>query len=213
MRAKTILEVGCGTGEITEELAGRTKALITAVDIDPSMVERTRERVPSAEVITADAASLDFRDGSFDAAVCHFTLMWCSEPGSVISEMARVVGSSGCVVALSEPDYGGALEYPHLSGYAQLVAEGLRRRSADPEIGRKLGCFFSQVQLETDIGLASAIWTEKEMLAGIDACMWLVRDVVAEGELAEMENAYAAALSAGGFAFFLPVFWAFGLKK
>ncbi len=212
-RARRILEVGCGTGEITSELARRAKASITAVDIDGAMAQYTRERVLSADVIAADAASLDFPDGSFDVAVCHFTLMWCSEPAAVLVEMARVVRKSGCVIALSEPDYGGALEYPDSMGYLRLVAEGLRRRGADPEIGRKLYNIFSQASLETETGLASTVWTGESSKADFEACRWLVRDVVDEEEFIRIRNAHCDALPVEGCICFLPVFWAFGLKK
>jgi SAM-dependent methyltransferase len=211
-RAARILEVGCGTGEITQELARRTKARITAVDVDDSMVEHVRERVPSAEMVSADAACLEFPDGSFDAAVCHFTLMWCAEPGAVVREMARVVRKSGHIVALSEPDYGGAIEYPNCAGHLRLIGEGLRNRGADPEIGRKLGHLFSQASLETQTGLASTVWTGEAAQSSLEAGYWLLKDVAGEQEQVRVRNAHSEAVSAGGFVLFLPVFWACGLK-
>jgi hypothetical protein len=51
------------------------------------------------------------------------------------------------------------------------------------------------------------------MQSSLDASCWLLRDVAGEKELVKIRSAYAAALSAGGFVYFLPVFWACGLKK
>jgi SAM-dependent methyltransferase len=194
LRARKILEVGCGTGEITSELLRRTKAEITAVDIDEEALKWTRERCPRAQLICADAASLDLPDESFDAALCHFTLMWCTDPAAVVAEMARV-------------------EYPESVVCGPLIAQGLRRRGADPHVGRKVRGFFRDASLETDVGLASAVWGAGALKASIEAHYYLIRDVVGEEDLRRIQVAHGEALERDVVVFFLPVLWACGVKK
>jgi ubiquinone/menaquinone biosynthesis C-methylase UbiE len=213
LRAAKILDVGCGTGEITAELLERTKAEVTAVDIDEEAVSQTSERCPQARVIKADAGNLELPDESFDTVVCHFTLMWCADPAKVVSEMARVVKRSGCVIALAEPDYGGLIEYPVSPGYGQIVARGLRLKGANPEIGRKLHEVFSRASLQTNVGLASSVWGPKELEADFDASQWLVSDTALKDEFGKLKTGYEEAFRKDAIVFFLPVFWALGLKN
>ena len=213
LRAENILEVGCGTGEITGELIERTRARITAVDIDGEAVDCTRARCPEARVIHSDAGELDLPDASFDAAVCHFTLMWCADPASVVARMARLVKDKGFVVALSEPDYGGLVEYPESIACGPLIAGGLRGRGADPLAGRKVRGFFRDALLETEVGLASAVWGAGALRSNLEAHYRLIRDRAGESELERIRAAHGEALERDVVVFFLPVFWACGQKN
>lgn len=57
-----VLEVGCGTGRVTMELA-RTGAEVTAVDVSPAMLRRARERVKRANLAgRVDLREADMRD-------------------------------------------------------------------------------------------------------------------------------------------------------
>jgi demethylmenaquinone methyltransferase/2-methoxy-6-polyprenyl-1,4-benzoquinol methylase len=56
------LDIACGTGWLTQHLAGQ----IVGLDASPSMVEVASARVPDAEFLTGDALDLPFEDGSFD---------------------------------------------------------------------------------------------------------------------------------------------------
>jgi SAM-dependent methyltransferase len=212
LKAREILEVGCGTGEITAELLRRTSVQITAVDVSEEAVAFTRRRCPDARVVRADAAQLDFDDGTFDAAVCHFTLMWCAEPQRVVAEMARVVRRSGCVLAMAEPDYGGIVEYPDSINCGRMIAEGLHREGADPLTGRKIPGMFRAAGLETEVGLASAVWDATALKGSLRAHRWLVKNAVSEDEFTRVQYAQDEALKRNEVVFFLPVFWACGLR-
>ena len=85
-------------------LACARGATVVAVDAEPSMVELTRDRVPSAdEVRLASLPHLPFASGSFDAAVANFVINHVGDPLAAITELRRVVRSAGRVAVTVWP--------------------------------------------------------------------------------------------------------------
>jgi ubiquinone/menaquinone biosynthesis C-methylase UbiE len=95
----TALDVGCGSGVLTEELANRLGAQSVAA-ADPSpLVTACAERVPGADVRTAAAEALPWPDGSFDLTVAQLVILFLDDPNAGVSEMRRVVRVGGTVAA------------------------------------------------------------------------------------------------------------------
>lgn len=94
-----VLIDGCGTG-LDLELLPRG-AHITAIDITPAMVEKTRARAAAlgmpVDARVMDAARLDFDDASFDCVILHLILAVVPDPRSTAREAARVLRPSGRV--------------------------------------------------------------------------------------------------------------------
>ncbi|RLC62263.1 MAG: hypothetical protein DRI48_09770, partial [Chloroflexi bacterium] len=167
-RARDVLEVGCGTGVVTEELArfSSNSACVVGLDLDASGLafacSRSCSRSPMTErviYVQGDAANLPFPDQSFDVVVCHYLLLWLSDPARGVREMARVVRPSGCVLACAEPDYGGRIDHPpEMVPLGRLQIEALRRKGADPEIGRRLGGLFVAAGLRVKVGVMAGQW-------------------------------------------------------
>jgi ubiquinone/menaquinone biosynthesis C-methylase UbiE len=92
-----ILIVGCGTG-LDLELLPRTAA-ITAIDLTPEMVSRTRERAKELDLTIdtreMDAAKLDFADSSFDVVLLHLILAVVPDPERTATEAGRVLRPDG----------------------------------------------------------------------------------------------------------------------
>lgn len=92
-----VLIVGCGTG-LDLELLPRN-AQVTAVDLTPAMVEKTRARAASLgmtiDARVMDAAELDFADGTFDCVLLHLILAVVPDPHATASEAARVLRAGG----------------------------------------------------------------------------------------------------------------------
>jgi demethylmenaquinone methyltransferase / 2-methoxy-6-polyprenyl-1,4-benzoquinol methylase len=96
------LDVACGTGRLTEELAraSGTHGRVVGVDFSPRMLEEARRRRPGLEWVEADALSLPFLEASFDAATIAFGLRNLAQPKGGLAEMARVVKPGGRLVVL-----------------------------------------------------------------------------------------------------------------
>jgi ubiquinone/menaquinone biosynthesis C-methylase UbiE len=105
-----VLIDGCGTGLDLEFLP--RAARISAIDITPSMVERTRTRGHSlgmsVDGAVMDAAALRFPDASFDCVLLHLVLAVVPDPVGMAREAARVLRPGGRVSVFDKflPDGG-----------------------------------------------------------------------------------------------------------
>ncbi|WFE99504.1 class I SAM-dependent methyltransferase [Micromonospora sp. WMMD964] len=99
-----VLDAGTGSGTVAG-LASARGAAVVAVDAEPSMVELTRSRVPSAEEVRLAALPrLPFASGSFDAAVANFVINHVGDPLAALDELRRVVRSGGRIAVTVWPD-------------------------------------------------------------------------------------------------------------
>lgn len=218
-RAARILDVGCGSGAVTEDLAELTTGDVVALDLDAAMAKRSRQTVPRAHVLRADGRHLPFADASFDVAACNLVLLWTPEPAALVAEMARVVRPGGTVLASMEPDYGGKVHFPE-NPLIDLVfqGEGVRRRGGDPHAGRKLRSHFVAAGLRTEVGLAAHdVLTPEQDLATFRRNRGYYRRLLAENGFAvpaieRWESEYLESLSSGQQLSFLPLFYAIGRK-
>ena len=103
--AGRVLEVGCGTGAVTDALVARSD-VTTAVGVDPSphFIELARARATNATFDLGDASALAYEDGSFDVVVFHTVLCHLPDPDLAIEEAVRVVRPGG-QVAIFDGDY------------------------------------------------------------------------------------------------------------
>jgi SAM-dependent methyltransferase len=94
-----VLDVGCGSGVLTEELARRVGPENVA-GIDPSpLLESARARVPDADLRQGAAEALPWPDDSFDGALAQLVVHFMADPVAGVGEMARVTRPGGLVVA------------------------------------------------------------------------------------------------------------------
>jgi SAM-dependent methyltransferase len=95
------LEVGCGEGRVSRDLAARGHAM-TAIDASPTLLAAAAEAHPEGRYLLADGADLPFADASFDLVVAYNSLMDILDMPRAIAEAARVMKPGGrlgmCVV-------------------------------------------------------------------------------------------------------------------
>ena len=88
---QSALDVACGSGKLTAELARLAGAgRVVGVDFSAGMLEKARRGYPALEFVEGDALALPFGDGEFDASTAAFGLRNLADPGRGLAEMARV---------------------------------------------------------------------------------------------------------------------------
>jgi SAM-dependent methyltransferase len=95
-----VLDVGCGPGALTSELAKRVgPASVSAADPSEPFVAALRERHPDVDVRLAPAEALPFANDEFDATVAQLVVHFMGDPVAGLREMARVTLPGGVVSA------------------------------------------------------------------------------------------------------------------
>ncbi len=215
-QARAVLDVGSGTGVITHQVAARTRARVVGLDLDPAMVAYAAGKVSGVEWVVGDAHDLPFPKETFDLVVCNFLLLWTKRPALAVEEMVRVATDGGVILATTEPDYGGRIDFPEDIALGPLMEESLRCEGAHPRIGRRLKALFALAGLEVQTGVIPSIWDDNQLREEFND-EWnfifsTLADVADEAELREYEERARRALEAGERLIFMPMFWALGRK-
>ena len=97
-----VIDLGCGSGRTTVELAARVspRGAVTGVDISAEMLARARERaarlhVANAEFVHADVQVHDLGEASFDAAYSRFGVMFFADPVAAFGNIRRALRPGG----------------------------------------------------------------------------------------------------------------------
>lgn len=107
---KRVLDVGCGPGGLTGELAGRVGAdNVAAIDPAPQFAAACQERHPGADVREGVAEALPWPDDSFDVTLCSLVIAFMEDAGQGVREMHRVTGPGGTVAACMWDIAGGGM--------------------------------------------------------------------------------------------------------
>ncbi len=139
-----LLDVGCGPGTITADLADLVApGEVVAIDNAAAVLDTCRatlaERgVGNVTVMEADVYRLPFEDGSFDVVHAHQVLQHLTDPVAALVEMRRV---SRGVVAARDSDYPSKTWYPASEGLNRWMSMYLavaRSNGAEPAAGRHL---------------------------------------------------------------------------
>lgn len=161
--ANKILDVGCGTGVLEDELNHLPSAHIFGLDIDLNALRSAQGYAQNSIFTNGDCLQLPFPSRTFDVTMCHFLLLWVKDPLNAVREMARVTRPHGYILALAEPDYGGRIDFPpELSQIGIWQTEALKEQGANPLMGRELRSIFSLAELvNSEVGVLGGQWEEK----------------------------------------------------
>ena len=142
-----LLDVGCGPGTITMDLAelvgpeGRVTALERTTDaLALARQEADRRKVANVDFVAGDVAALDLPDDAFDVVHAHQVLQHVDDPRLALREMRRVCRPGG-VVAARDSDYAGFVWHPEVAGldrWLDIYRRVARGNDAEPDAGRRL---------------------------------------------------------------------------
>lgn len=125
-----LLDVGCGTGSLTFELAARGEPIeIRAIDYAPAFVEAARQRNndPRVTIEQADATALPFGDRTFDRVMAMLVLHFVPDAPLAIREMRRVARPGGVVAAVVWDHLGGMPGMRMIVDTVAMLSEGGRQ--------------------------------------------------------------------------------------
>ncbi|MEI6350395.1 MAG: class I SAM-dependent methyltransferase [Verrucomicrobiota bacterium] len=103
---KNVVELGCGYGTFTLPAARRISGVLETFDIDPSMVERTRQRVEAEGLQNVSCHLRDVTKDGFGSeldskdACLLFNILHCEEPVRLLTVAARSVRLGGLVLVI-----------------------------------------------------------------------------------------------------------------
>ena len=110
-----VLDVGCGTGDLSIELFEKTAARVTGIDFCRPMLKLAKAKAPRIAFIEGDALRLPFADASFEGLTIGFALRNLASVEEGLGELLRVLKPGG-VVAILE------FSHPVVPVFRRLVA-------------------------------------------------------------------------------------------
>jgi ubiquinone/menaquinone biosynthesis C-methylase UbiE len=204
----SVLDVGCGTGAITEGIARAVgpAGRVLGIDVSTELIGRARERAERQANLSfelADVASLEREERRFDVVSAARMLQWLADPRRALAAMASVLRPGGALVVLDynhrranwEPAppesvqefYEAFLEWRAQAGMDNEIADHLAGMLE--ELGlREVRCTPQQELVrrgEQDFEVRIALWGQVIATRG--------HQVVADGFLSESRRAMAQA--------------------
>ncbi len=163
----TLLDVGCGPGSVTLDLAEAVGATgrVVGVDTAPSVLATARaaaagRRDTRTTFEVADVFRLPFGDGAFDVVHAHQVLQHVDRPVEALREMARVCRPGG-LVAARDVDFGATTWWPEVDGvrrWLELYVAVARANGGEPHAGRRLASWAERAGLG-EVGASGSAWT------------------------------------------------------
>jgi SAM-dependent methyltransferase len=124
-RGRSVVDLGCGTGWLTEILAQQASRVV-GVDSSPEMLEAARRRtahLANVEVRAGELTRLALADGRFGLALMGFALTYVPEAWTAVGEAVRVLAPGGDLVVIDvarhdRPEFQRAMGHAH-PGFAE----------------------------------------------------------------------------------------------
>ena len=165
------IDVGCGGGHVTLEMARLVAPAgsVVGVDMDEVKLDLARQAAAQAGLANVEFRQLDVRDwvepASYDAVFCRFVLHHLSEPIDLLRRMWAAVRPGGALI-VEDPDFDGWCCHPPNEGFdffLRSYGEVIKRRGGDHAYGRKLYAGFLAAGIPApEVHAVQPVWTAGE---------------------------------------------------
>lgn len=171
----SLLDVGCGPGTITLDLAEAVApGRVTAIEnVEPPLAaarDNANKRGDRTTVFQlGNVLRMEFDDGAFDVVHAHQVLQHLTEPVAAMREMDRVCRPGGWI-AVRDADYAAMAWYPQipeLDDWRALYRSIARGNGAEPDAGRRLRSWSIAAELDS-VHISTSVWS----YADAQACHW-----------------------------------------
>jgi ubiquinone/menaquinone biosynthesis C-methylase UbiE len=186
-----LLDVGCGPGSITVDLAALVApGEVIGVDREPEVLAGARELAAARGLAAcrfepADTYALPFEGASFDVVYAHQLVQHLARPVAALAEARRVLRPGG-LLAVRDSDYGTMVHAPHVAGldrWLELYHQVTAANGAEADAGRYLKGWAEEAGFEEVVATASC-WSYSDDAARRGwAELWAVR--ITEGAFAD----------------------------
>ena len=204
----TCLDIGCGAGHVSRNLAARVgpSGRVVAIDLDGVKLAAAREEAERAglrnvEYRVADVKTWSEPD-SYDVVYGRFIVSHLPDRESLVSRMGEALRTSGTLI-LEDIDFSGAFCYPPNDGFArycELYVRVIGRRGGDANVGARLYqlCLGAGLRdLEVRVVQPTHAGTGPEKGLNLSTLINIADAVIAEGLASEAEvKAAIASLTA-----------------
>lgn len=161
----SLLDVGCGAGSITADLAEQVApGPVLGVDTSREALAKAAELagsrgIDNVEFRVADVQALDLDDDRFDVVHAHQVLQHTPDPVVALREMRRVCRPGG-LVAARDADYAAMTWYPSepaLDDWLSLYRQVAHATGGQPDAGRRLLSWAREAGF-TDVTTGASTW-------------------------------------------------------
>lgn len=186
-----LLDIGCGPGSITVDLAAVVApGEVVGIDREPTVLDGARalaaaRGLANTQFEPADVYDLPFEADRFDVAYAHQVLQHLARPADALAEARRVLQPGG-LLAVRDSDYGTMVHAPREPGldrWLELYHQVTAANGAEADAGRYLKGWVEQAGFEDVVATASTwCYSDDEARRGW-AELWAVR--ITEGAFAD----------------------------
>ncbi len=162
-----ILDIGCGPGTITADLAALVpQGSVIGIDLGPEVIEEARSMAAKRSLKNisfevGNAHELGFPDHKFDVVHAHQVLQHLGEPTHALREWRRVIKPGG-ILACREGDNSSLAYYPanqDLAEFQNVSQKAARARSCEPNGGRHLVAWARAAGIDrSNITATASVW-------------------------------------------------------
>ena len=193
-RGEKILDVGCGVGFLSYEIALQTgdSGRVSGIDQNSEMIRHANNRcenLRNTEFSEANANDLPFPEESFDAACCTQVLLYVNDVAQVISEIKKVLKPAGRIIIV-ETDWRGVVLNSDYDSITRKIFSAWDAAVPSPNLPVRLGRFllnngFCNIDVEP-IPILNTEYTPSQFSYGM--MNWITRNALKKGFITKEQS-------------------------